>query len=87
MGVVGRDSLLLQRSIKTRFYDSQPVLGCQSNWIAVTKLTGVSFISSEIPIEKKSAEKISEQAPGTLENGFVHPSSGYVNVALNLGVV
>jgi len=51
-------------------------------------LTGISFISSEeTPIEKKPTKKISEQAPGTPENGHVHPSSGYVNVALNLGVV
>ena len=34
----------------------------------------------------KPTQKISEQALGTPVNGHVHPSSGYVNVALNLGV-
>lgn len=43
--------------------------------------------SEEIPIEKNPTQKISEQAPGTPETGYVRPSSGYVNVALSLGVV
>ena len=52
-------------------------------YIGVTKLTGISFISSDISIQEKPTQMISEQAPGTAENGHVHPSSCYVNVALN----